>query len=100
MESAALPAAVQLGERFEAYRAELSPSGSPLVLYAERMRAWSSGAEKPDWIRLEGIEGRLERLLPADLFGPISFYLGLARVRSQEPRFDSVRGYAGLIYRP
>ena len=100
VESPALPAAVQLGERFEAYRADLSPSGSPLVLYAERMRAWSTGAEKPDWIRLEGIEGRLERLLPADLFGSLSLYLGLARVRSEEPRFDSVRGYAGLIYRP
>lgn len=100
IESPALPAAVQIGPRFEAYRAELSASGSPLVLYAERMRAWSSGAEKPDWIRLEGIELRLERLIPADLTGPLSLYLGAARVRSREPRFDSTRGYAGLVYRP
>jgi hypothetical protein len=100
VESPALPAAVQIGPRFEAYRAELSPSGFPLVLYAERMRAWTSGGEKPDWIRLEGIELRLERLIPADILGPLSLYLGAARVRSREPRFDSVRGYAGLIYRP
>ena len=100
VESPALPAAVQLGERFEAYRAELSPSGSPLLLYAERLRAWDSGAEKPDWIRLEGVELRLERLIPSDLAGPLSLYAGIARVRSREPRFDSMRGYAGLIYRP
>jgi hypothetical protein len=100
VETPAVPAAVQIGPRFEAYRAELSPSGSPLVLYAERMRAWSSGAEKPDWIRLEGVELRLERLIPADILGPLSLYLGLARVRSREPRFDSTRGYAGLVYRP
>jgi WD40-like Beta Propeller Repeat len=100
IESPALPAAVQTGPRFEAYRAELSPSGSPLVLYAERMRAWSFDAEKPDWIRLEGIELRLERLIPAELTAPLSLYVGVARVRSREPRFDSTRGYAGLLYRP
>ena len=100
IESPALPAAVQLGERFEAYRADLSPPGSPLVLYAERMRAWSGGEPKPAWIRLEGIEARFERLIPRDLAGPLSLYLGVARVRSREPRFDSIRGYAGLIYRP
>jgi hypothetical protein len=100
VESPALPAAVQLGERFEAYRAELSPSGSPLVLYAERMRAWDSGFERPSWIRLEGIEARFERLIPADIAGPLSLYLGLARVRGREPRFDSIRGYAGLTLRP
>ncbi|HEY3125018.1 MAG TPA: LpqB family beta-propeller domain-containing protein, partial [Thermoanaerobaculia bacterium] len=100
VENSALPAAVQLGERFEAYRAELSPSGSPLVLYAERLRAWNSGAGKPDWIRLEGIEARFERLVPADILGPFSLYAGIARVRSREPRFDSIRGYGGLIFRP
>jgi hypothetical protein len=100
VESPALPAAVQTGPRFEAYRAELSPSGSPLVLYAERMRAWSSDTEKPDWIRLEGIELRLERLIPQDLGGNVSLYLGIARARSREPRFDSTRGYAGLLVRP
>jgi hypothetical protein len=100
VESPGLPAAAQLGERFEAYRADLSPSGSPLVLYAERMRAWDRAVERPAWIRLEGIEARFERLIPRDLAGPLSLYLGVARVRSREPRFDSVRGYAGLVYRP
>ena len=100
IESPALPAAAQLGERFEAYRAELSPSGFPLVLFAERMRAWNGSAARPDWIRLEGIELRLERLIPPDLTGPLSLYLGVARVRSREPRFDSTRGYAGLLFRP
>jgi hypothetical protein len=100
VDSPALPAAVQLGERFEAYRADLSPSGSPFVLYAERMRAWSGGEPRPAWIRLEGIEARFERLIPRDLAGPLSLYLGVARIRSREPRFDSIRGYAGLIYRP
>ena len=100
VESPALPAAVQLGERFEAYRAELSPSGSPLLLYAERLRAWNGGTGKPDWIRLEGVEARFERLVPADILGPFSLYGGIARVRSREPRFDSIRGYAGLLFRP
>ena len=100
VESPALPAAVQLGERFEAYRADLSPSGSPLLFYAERLRAWNSGVGKPDWIRLEGIEARFERLVPADILGPFSLYAGIARVRSREPRFDSIRGYAGLLLRP
>jgi lysine 6-dehydrogenase len=56
----------------------------------------SGGLSTAPWT----FEGRLERLLPADVFGSLSFYLGLARVHCQEPRFDSVRGYGGLIYRP
>jgi hypothetical protein len=100
IESPALPAAAQLGERVEAYRAELSVASSPLVLYAERMRAWNAGAERPDWIRVEGIELRLERLIPQDVAGNVSLYLGIARARSREPRFDSTRGYAGLLVRP
>jgi hypothetical protein len=100
IESPALPAAVQLGERFEAYRAELAGRDLPLLFYAERLRAWNGGAPKPDWIRLEGFELRLERIVPAEIIGPFSLYAGVARVRSQEPRFDSVRGYGGLIIRP
>ena len=100
IESPALPAAVQLGDRFEAYRAELTPSFFPFVVYAERMRAWNSGAARPDWVRLEGIEARFERLVPPDILGPFSFYAGVARVRCYEPRFDSIRGYGGLILRP
>jgi hypothetical protein len=98
IDSPALPAASQMGDRFEGFRAELSSSGSPLLLYAERWRAWSS--EKPEPIRLEGLELRLERLIPLDLPDSLSLYVGAARVRSAAPRFDSVRGYAGLIYRP
>jgi hypothetical protein len=100
VESPALPAAAQLGERFEAYRAELTPSFFPLVLYAERMRAWNRGNEKPDWIRMEGIEARLDRLVPPEILPAFSFYAGVARVRSYQPRFDSIRGYGGLIFRP
>ncbi len=100
VESPALPAAVQVGEKVEAYRAELTLSSFPLALYAERLRAWNGGSSKPDWIRLEGAELRLERLLPLDLSNSLSLYLGVARIRSSAPRFDSTRGYAGLIYRP
>ena len=95
VESPALPAAVQPGERFEAYRAELSPCGFPLVLYAERLRAWNPASEKPDWIRLEGLEVAWSAWSPPNLTGPLSFYAGVARVRSHEPRFDSIRGYGG-----
>jgi hypothetical protein len=100
VESPALPAAVELGDRFEGFRAELSGVSGPLVLYAERWRAWDAGTEKPSPIRLEGIEARLERLIPLDLPESLSLYAGVARVRNESPRFDSIRGYAGLIYRP
>lgn len=98
IESPALPAAAQSGERFEGLRAELSGSELPLLLYAERWRAWSAG--KPAPIRLEGIELKVERLIPLDLPEALALYAGVARVRSVAPRFDSVRGYAGLMYRP
>jgi len=100
VESPALPAAAQLGDRFEGLRAELSGAGFPLLLFAERWRAWSGGGPTPEPIRLEGIEARLERLVPLDLPESLSFYAGVARVRSATPRFDSIRGYAGLVYRP
>ena len=95
--SPALPAASQIGERFEGFRADLSSASLPLSFYAERWRAWS-GAVRPDPIRLEGVELRLDRLVP--LADSLSLYAGAARVRSRSPRFDSIRGYAGLIYRP
>lgn len=98
IDSPALPAAAQIGERFEGGRAELSSARSPLSFYAERWRAWSGA--RPDPIRLEGVELRLDRLIPLDLGDSLSFYLGAARVRSRTPRFDSIRGYAGLLYRP
>ncbi|HXM76181.1 MAG TPA: hypothetical protein VN971_05340, partial [Thermoanaerobaculia bacterium] len=95
--SPALPAASQIGERFEGFRAALSSASWPLSLYAERWRAWS-GAVRPDPIRVEGVELRLDRL--GSLADSLSLYAGAARVRSRSPRFDSIRGYAGLIYRP
>jgi hypothetical protein len=100
IESPALPVAAQLGGRFEGGRLEVSPSAGPVVLYAERWRAWDRGASKPDLVRLEGLELRLERLIPAEISSSISLYVGAARVRSATPRFDSIRGYGGLIYRP
>lgn len=100
VKSPALPGNVQIGDRLEAYRAELALSGSLLLLYAERLRAWNAGSAKPEFVRLEGVELRLERLIPLDLSNGLSFYLGLARVRSRTPRLDSTRGYGGLIYRP
>ena len=100
VDSPALPFAAQIGSRFEGGRVQLSASGSPLLFYAERWRAWSSGTGRPAPIRLEGIEARLESLIPLDLPDSLSLYAGAARVRSRSPRFDSIRGYAGLIYRP
>ncbi|MDQ6893578.1 MAG: hypothetical protein M3167_12965 [Acidobacteriota bacterium] len=100
IESPALPTAAQLGDRFEGGRLEVSPSAGPIVLYAERWRAWDRGASKPDLVRLEGIELRLERLIPAEISSSLALYVGAARVRSATPRFDSIRGYGGLIYRP
>ncbi|HYK43404.1 MAG TPA: hypothetical protein VE007_13535, partial [Thermoanaerobaculia bacterium] len=100
IESPALPTAAQLGDRFEGGRAEVSPAGGPIVLYAERWRAWDPGTAKPDLVRLEGLELRLDRLIPAEISSSIALYAGVARVRSAVPRFDSIRGYGGLIYRP
>ncbi|MCA1580517.1 MAG: hypothetical protein LC796_03830 [Acidobacteria bacterium] len=100
IDSPALPFAVQSGSRFEGGRLQVSATGSPLLFYAERWRAWSSAGGRPAPVRLEGLEVRLDSLIPLDLPDSLSFYAGAARVRSREPRFDSIRGYAGLIYRP
>ena len=100
IESPALPTAAQIGDRFEGGRLALSTGSGPIVLYAERWRAWDHGAPKPDLVRLEGLELRLERLIPAEISSSIALYVGAARVRSATPRFDSIRGYGGLIYRP
>ena len=66
------------GERFEGGRLELSPGSGPIVLYAERWRAWDHGAPKPDLVRLEGLELRLERLIPAEISSSIALYVGAA----------------------
>ena len=100
IESPALPTAAAIGDRFEGGRAEVSPASGPVVLYAERWRAWDRGSARPGLIRMEGIELRLDRLIPVELSAPLSFYVGAARVRNAAPRFDSIRGYGGLVYRP
>jgi hypothetical protein len=101
VELAALPAFVQTGERVESVRGEIGPSGIPIVLFGERLRAWTPGAGKPDPVRVFGAELRIdERMLPVAFSGELAFYAGVAKVRSSSPRFDSTRGYAGLLYRP
>ena len=41
-----------------------------------------------------------ERVLPITFPGDLAFYAGVAKIKSASPRFDSTRGYAGLLYRP
>ncbi len=96
----ALPAALQLGERVETYRAELLFSRLPLVLYAERLRAWTAGSARPEPVDLAGAELRVERFVPLELPDSISLYVGVARIQSDAPRVASTQGYGGLIYRP
>jgi hypothetical protein len=101
VELAALPAAVQMGERVESVRGEAAFRGLPLVLYGERLRAWVPGAARPDPVRVFGAELRIdERSLPTSVSRDLSIYAGVAKIRSSSPRFDSTRGYAGLLYRP
>ncbi len=100
IESRALPFAVQLGEKFEAYRAEAEASAWPLVLYGEWLRAWNPGSLRPQPVRVAGAEARLERLIPAEFGRSVSFRVGAAWIQSAAPRFDTVRGYADLIFRP
>ena len=100
IESPALPAAIQLGERFESYRAELAAAAAPLAVYAEWQRAWGGGANRPDPVRALGGEIRLDRLVPEEFGRTLSFRVGLARVTSDTPRIRATRGYASLVYRP
>ncbi len=100
IQSPALPADLQAGERFEAYRAELSGSSVPLAVYAEWMRAWNGGSARPDPVRVAGLEARLERLIPAEFGRTVTFHVGVGWIVSDTPRIDAARGYAQLIYRP
>jgi hypothetical protein len=101
IESPALPFAVQLGTRFDAYRAAAELSSVPIVFYGEWMRAWTGDEPRPDFVRAAGAEARLERLIPAEFGRTISFRVGAAYIDSRTPnRFSTVRGYADLIYRP
>jgi hypothetical protein len=100
VELPALPAFVQTGKRVESVRAEAAFRGL-LVLYGERLRAWSASETKPDPVRVFGAELRIdERMLPVSVPGDLALYAGVAKIRSSSPRFDSTRGYAGLLYRP
>jgi hypothetical protein len=101
IELAALPAFVQIGERVESLRGELALRSVPLLFYGERLRAWDPDGAKPRPVRVYGVELRIDpRLLPVDFSGDLAFYAGVAKIRSTTPRFDSTRGYAGLLYRP
>ena len=101
LESPALPAALQTGSRLETYRAELAFAPIPLVLYAERLRAFDPSAPRPDWVRVEGAELRLEQLVPAELLPKgFALYVGVGRVRSDAPALRTTQGYGGLVYRP
>ena len=101
IELAALPAFVQTGERVESLRGELALRSVPVLFYGERLRAWDPDGEKPRPVRVYGAELRVDtRLLPVDFSGDLAFYAGVAKIRSTTPRFDSTRGYAGLLYRP
>ena len=95
VENPALPAELQSGERFTAYRAELGLAAVPLVLYGEWLRAGDL-----DFVRVAGGEVRLERLVPAEFGRSLTFRLGLARILSEKPRIRSTRAYARLVYRP
>jgi hypothetical protein len=100
VELPALPAFVQTGERVESLRAEAA-FGRIFTVYGEQLRAWTPAAGKPGAVRVVGAELRVdERLLPISVGGDLAFYAGVAKIRSSSPRFDSTRGYAGLLYRP
>ena len=102
IESPALPFAVQLGTKFDAYRAALELAGVPILVYGEWMRAWSGNEARPDPVRAAGAEARLERLVPAEFGRTLTFRVGAAWIADggPAPRFSTVRGYADLIYRP
>jgi len=100
IESPALPADLQVGDRFTAYRAELSVTELPLVFYGDWLRAWNGGDPRPDFVRVAGGELRLERLVPAEFGRTLTLRLGLARVLVEDPKIRSTRAYAQFIYRP
>jgi hypothetical protein len=95
VENPALPADLQTGERFSAYRAELLLAAVPVVLYGDWLRTGDL-----DFVRVAGGELRLERLVPPEFGRIFTLRFGLARVLSEEPRIRSTRAYAQFIYRP
>ena len=95
VENPALPADLQTGERFSAYRAELLLAAVPLVLYGDWLRTGDL-----DFVRVAGGEVRLERLVPAEFSRILILRFGIARILSETPRIRSTRAYAQFIYRP
>jgi hypothetical protein len=100
IENPALPADVQVGERFEAYRAELDGGELPAAVYADWMRAWGPIGRRPDPVRVVGAELRLERLIPSEYGRSVSFHVGVGWISSRTPDIHAARGYAQLLYRP
>jgi hypothetical protein len=98
---AAMPAAVQLGDRFERLRGTLKFAGIPLWLYAESLRAWTDGLQKPESVRVIGAELRLTGgMFDLEIAGALELTLGVGYTTSDAPRLDTTRGYAGFLYRP
>ncbi len=95
VENPALPADLQTGKRFSAYRAELLLAAVPVVLYGDWMRTGDL-----DFVRVAGGEVRLERLVPAEFGRIFTLRFGIARILSEQPRIRSTRAYAQFIYRP
>ncbi len=101
IQNPALPADLQVGHRFEAYRLELAGNTVPLVLYADWARAWNgSGFSRPEPVRVAGAEVRLEQLIPPEFGRTITCRIGGGWIMSDTPRIRAARGYAQLVYRP
>jgi hypothetical protein len=100
--SPALPSHVQIGRKVEDWRLDLVvPYSMPASLFYERARAWTSGAVKPDAVKLYGAEMRFDgSLLPFNALGSFDFYAGIARIESRAPSFKSTRLYTGIVYHP
>ncbi len=101
IQNPALPADVQVGHRFEAYRLELSGNTVPIVLYADWARAWDgSSFPRPGPVRVTGAEVRLDRLIPLEFGRSVTCRVGGGWIVSDSPRIRAARGYAQLVYRP
>ena len=101
IQNPALPADVQVGQRFEAYRLELAGNGVPVVLYADWLRAWNGGGwARTEPVRVAGAEVRLDRLIPPEFGRAVTCRVGAGWIVSEVPRIRAVRGYAQLVYRP
>ncbi len=101
IQNPALPADVQVGGRFEAFRVELAGTDVPLALYADWSRAWDGGGSaRPEPVRVVGAEVRLDRLIPPEFGRAVTCRFGGGWIVSDVPRIRAVRGYAQLVYRP